>query len=136
MPTPENPIAVLLRGEDSGGQLGVIDELVPAGVGPPLHVHEWFDEAFYVLAGELTFQLGDARTTVGPGQLAFARRGEAHTFANLSGAEARVLIVVTPAGFERYFLGLAAELAGAPSPPELDDARPFTEVLGPGIAPK
>lgn len=134
MATAQNPIAVLLRGEDSGGQLGAVDELVPAGFGPPLHLHPWFDEAFYVLEGELAFQLGDARTTLRPGQLAFAPRGTAHTFANLSGADARVLILVTPAGFERYFARLAAEHRGEPGPPEPAGARPFTEVVGPGIA--
>jgi quercetin dioxygenase-like cupin family protein len=107
-----------------------MDNVVPAGaVGPPLHYHA-FDEAFYVLEGELTFQLGDELVTRGAGELAFARGGVHHTFANLSGAGARTLIVCTPAGFERYFDQMAAREAGvepqadAPSWPEVVKVGP------------
>jgi len=56
-------INVLLRSEDSGGAIGVTDNVVGAGAaGPPLHHHD-FDEAFYVLDGELRFQLGDGLHT-------------------------------------------------------------------------
>jgi mannose-6-phosphate isomerase-like protein (cupin superfamily) len=82
---------------------------MPAGAkGPPLHIHD-FDESFYVLDGELTFQLGDEVFTGHAGEVAFAPRGAHHTFANHSGADARTLIVCTPAGFERYFARIAAE---------------------------
>jgi quercetin dioxygenase-like cupin family protein len=106
------PINVILRGERSGGQIAVMDNVVGAGfAGPTLH-HHGFDETFYVLEGELTFQLEDEIFTRKQGELAFAPRNVAHTFANLSGAEARVLIVCTPAGFERYFARMAAEGQG------------------------
>jgi hypothetical protein len=78
---------VLLRSEQSGGAVSVIDNVVPAGFpGPPLHVHD-FDEAFYVVR------------------------------ANRSRADARYVLVCTPAGFERYFGRMAAEQAGV-DPPE------------------
>jgi quercetin dioxygenase-like cupin family protein len=68
-------VKVLLRGADSGGRLAVMDNVVPAGAqGPPLHYHD-FDEAFYILAGEATFRLGDELVTRGPGELVFAPRG-------------------------------------------------------------
>ena len=68
------------------------------------------------------------------GELAFAPRGVPHTYANLSGAAARVLMVITPTGFERYFARIAAERQGD-EPPELA-RRPVPEVttLGPPIA--
>ena len=54
---------VLLRSEDTGGEVAIVEVLVPPRwSGPPLHRHD-FDEAFYVLDGELTFQLGDERST-------------------------------------------------------------------------
>jgi quercetin dioxygenase-like cupin family protein len=94
-----------LRGEESDDVVSAIELSVPAGWdGPRLHHHD-FDEAFYVLEGELTFQLGDALATRGPGTLTFAKRGSIHTVANLSGAPARYLLVCTPAGFERRFEG-------------------------------
>ena len=130
---PPTRIKVLLRGEQSEGQIAVMDNAVGADVkGPPLHHHD-FDEAFYVLEGELTFQLGDELITLGAGQLAFARRGAHHTFANLSGAEARTLIVCTPAGFERYFDRMAAKEAGVEPPPSALEPWPEVYVVGPQI---
>jgi quercetin dioxygenase-like cupin family protein len=126
---------VLLRSEQTNDQVSVIENLVPAGwAGPPLHHHD-FDETFYVLDGELTFQLGDERVTRRAGEIAFAPRGVAHTFANLGDGEARTLIACTPAGFERYFARMAAEQAGV-APPEwaLRPTPPVTR-LGPPIEP-
>ena len=55
-----------------------------------------------------------------------------HTYANLSGKEARVLLLCTPAGFERYFDRLAAEYAGL-EPPEPSGPGPEARVVGPRI---
>lgn len=94
---------ILLRAEDTEGRLAVLEDTVPSRwEGPPLHHHGW-DEAFYVLAGELTFQLVDRVVTKQRGEVAFAPRGVHHTFANLGDAPASYLVVCTPAGFERYF---------------------------------
>ena len=94
---------VLLRSEESDGVVSIIDNTVPANwPGPFLHKHD-FDEAFYVLEGELVFQVEDAVVTKRAGELAFAPRGVAHTLANHSDAPARYVLVCTPAGFERYF---------------------------------
>jgi quercetin dioxygenase-like cupin family protein len=124
---------VLLRSEESGGALAVIENEVPADFESPfLHTHD-FDETFYVLEGELTFQLDDELITAGAGELAFAPRGAPHTLANLSGARARYVLVCTPAGFERYFARLAADQAGE-DPPEWA-LQPIPEVtrVGPRI---
>ena len=116
---------VALRGEQSDGAISVVVNEVPARWdGPPLHHHE-FDEAFYVLDGEITFQVHDELFTAGPGALAFAPGGVEHTLANLGEAPARYLLLCTPAGFEAYFGRLGAEAAGedppawalAPTPP-------------------
>jgi quercetin dioxygenase-like cupin family protein len=127
---PVNVPNVLLRSEQSGGEVAVV-ELTGSG-SPPLHRHD-FDETFYVLEGQLTFQLGDERITRRAGELAFAPRGVPHTYANLSGAPARALLICTPAGFERYFDRIAAVITGTEPPPEA--AKPIPEVLtlGPPI---
>ena len=126
-------VKVLLRGVDSDGRVALMDNAIPADAkGPPLHRHD-FDEGFYVLAGELTFQLGDVVSTRGAGELVFVRRGAHHTFANHSGAEARVLIICTPAGFERYFQRIAAREAGVEPPPEALEPWPEVTVVGPRI---
>jgi quercetin dioxygenase-like cupin family protein len=133
MATERAPINVLLRSEQSGGEIAVMDNIVGAGFpGPPLHHHD-FDETFYVLDGELTFQLEDEIFTRKQGELAFAPRNVAHTFANLSGADARTLIICTPAGFERYFDRLAAEQIGGEPPASALKPYPETIVVGPRI---
>ena len=80
-----------------------------------------------MLEGELSFQLEDDVFTRRAGELAFAPRGVPHTYANLSGAPARVLLVITPAGFERYFDQIAARITGSEPPPEA--AKPIPEVV-------
>jgi quercetin dioxygenase-like cupin family protein len=126
-----NAPKVLLRSEESGGHVAIVE--LGGGGRPPLHHHD-FDETFYVLEGELTFQLGDERFTRRAGELAFAPRGVAHTYANLSGAPARVLLVITPAGFERYFDRIAARITGTEPPPEASGPIPEVVVAGPPLA--
>ncbi len=124
---------VLLRSEETAGVVSMIELSSDAGfAGPPLHRHD-FDEAFYVLEGELTFQLGNEVFTRTAGELAFAPRNVAHTYANHSDAPARALLVCTPAGFERYFARSAAERDGV-DPPDWA-LQPWPEVtrLGPQI---
>jgi quercetin dioxygenase-like cupin family protein len=126
---------VLLRAEQSGGRLGLVEGVMPPGAtGPPLHVHD-FDEAFYVLEGELTFHLDGRLRIVAAGELAFAPGGARHTFANRGAAAARFLIALTPAGFEREFARRAARKHGvAPPAWALQDIPPVTTV-GPPIGP-
>src|SRR5215211_2580895 len=131
-----NAPTVLLRGEQSGGEVAVIEggRLSAEFRGPPLHNHD-FGEAFYVLEGELTFQLRDKVFTRKAGELAFAPRGVPHTYANHSGAEARALIVCTPAGFERYFARMAAERHGTDPPDWAMGPIPEVTTVGPQIDP-
>jgi mannose-6-phosphate isomerase-like protein (cupin superfamily) len=107
---------ILLHADQSSGAVSVIESTMPVGApGPPLHVHD-FDEAFYVLEGEIAVQLGDTLCTFGPGELAFAPRGAPHTLANPAPAAARYLIICTPAGFERRLARRAADQAGTEPP--------------------
>jgi quercetin dioxygenase-like cupin family protein len=134
MSAPEIRTNVVLRSEESDGQVSVIDNTVPAGArGPHLHTHD-FDEAFYVIQGELIFQVRDELITVREGQLAFAPRGVPHTFTNRSDAPARYVLVCTPAGFERYFARIAAEQAGVPAPDWALQPIPDVARAGPQIS--
>ena len=130
-PVPTPTAHVLLRGEQTGGRVSVTEIVVaPHNAGPPLHTHD-FDEAFYVLQGELIFQVDDALVTKGAGQVSFAARNAPHTLANHSDAPARYVLVCTPAGFERHWARMAAEAAGVEPPqwalqpiPEVTDVGP------------
>ena len=123
---------VLLRSADTRSELAVIEGAVrPGWPGPYLHKHG-FDETFYVIEGELTFQVREELITAGPGTLMFAERNVPHTFANLSDAPARYLLICTPAGFERYFDRIAAEADGV-EPPEGSGPRWDVTRVGPQI---
>jgi quercetin dioxygenase-like cupin family protein len=121
---------VLLRSEESGGRVAIVE--LGGGGRPPLHRHD-FDEAFYILEGELTFQLQDDVFTKQADQLVFAPRGVPHTYANLSGVPARALVVITPAGFERYFDGIAARIRGTEPPSEASKPIPEVVTVGPPL---
>jgi len=125
---------VLLRSEQSGGQVSMIEIVVPAhNAGPPLHTHD-FDEAFYMLEGELIFQVEEELITKRAGELAFAPRNVAHALANHSDADARYLLVCTPAGFERHWGRLAAASQDVEPPDWALQPIPEVNVVGPQIA--
>src|SRR5919106_2489702 len=132
--TPELHTNVLLRSEQSGGHVSVMENLVSAGsAGPPLHRHD-FDEGFYLLEGELIFQIGDERFTRRAGEFAFAPRNVVHALANHADADARYLLVCTPAGLERHFARAAAEAEGVEPPDWALQPSPEITVVGPQIA--
>jgi quercetin dioxygenase-like cupin family protein len=125
---------VLLRSEETGGQLSLTEIVVPPhSAGPPLHRHD-FDEAFYMLEGRLSFQVEDAIVTKAAGELSFAPRNVAHTLANHSDSPARYLLICTPAGFERHWARMAADAAGVEPPRWALQPIPKVTVVGPPIA--
>jgi quercetin dioxygenase-like cupin family protein len=124
---------VLLRSEETGGHVSVTEIVVPPhSAGPPLHTHD-FDEAFYLLEGELIFQVEEALVTKGAGELVFAPRNVAHALANHSDAPARYLLICTPASFERHWARIAAEAAGVEPPQWALQPIPEVTVVGPQI---
>ena len=125
-------VDILLDTDQSNDVVGIVELSVPAGWdGPPLHHHD-FDEAFYVLAGELTFQLGETLRAAEPGELVFAPRGTIHTLANLAEREARYVLVCTPGQFTRYFEQLSATVS-TNTATATDKRYPETIVVGPTI---
>ncbi len=109
---------ILASGEDTGGAYALIRAEVPAGGGPPPHCHRREDEAFYVLEGEVAFHADGRDIAAAPGTWVTLAKGSLHTFRNSGEATARMLIVVTPSGLERYFaeVGQAAVDRSAPPP--------------------
>ena len=134
-PVPNLRTTVLVRGEETGERVSLTEIEVPSHTaGPPLHTHD-FDEAFYMLEGELIFQVEDALVTRSAGEVSFAPRNVAHALANHSDAPARYLLVCTPAGFERHWARIAAEAAGVEPPQWALQPIPEVTVVGPQIAP-
>src|SRR3954451_1864674 len=91
--------------------------IAPRGLAAPMHTHTNEDEYTYVLEGEVGVQIGDQVTVGKPGDLVFKPRGVAHAFWNAGDAPARVLEIISPAPFARYFEELAP-LFGGPTGPD------------------
>ena len=67
------------------------------------HTHLREDEAFYVLEGEFSFLYGDRTINATAGSFVYIPKGILHTYKNLRSTTGRLLVVVTPAGLERFF---------------------------------
>jgi mannose-6-phosphate isomerase-like protein (cupin superfamily) len=87
---------------DTDGAWALLEQEV-LGANPPLHLHEREDEAFYVLAGRVRVWVGDAEFEGGAGTFVLAPRGVPHTYARQPGEDLKLLVLVSPAGFERMF---------------------------------
>src|ERR1700684_421862 len=75
----------LATGEDNNGKYAVWEAIVSPGGGPPPHVHSREEEGFFVLEGEITFQIGDQRLVATAGVFANMPNGTPHSFKNESG---------------------------------------------------
>jgi quercetin dioxygenase-like cupin family protein len=122
-------MSALAEGEDTGGKLTVYEILFPPDSGPPLHVHEREDEAFYVIEGGLSVRMGDEDFEASAGSFVFQPRGIPHTFRSSSDG-ARVLLLVVPSGFEGYFRALSrpAEAMTFPPPAGPPSAEQVTQM--------
>jgi mannose-6-phosphate isomerase-like protein (cupin superfamily) len=126
---------VRLTSEDTAGWLCLHDHRLPVGTASPLHVHPADDESFLVLEGAVEFALPDGNITVAADDALHIPRGVPHAFRIASPEGARLLIVGTPAGHERFFLE-AGDPLDAPAPPDMGRlvaaaASAGFEILGP-----
>ena len=106
--------------------------------GPPLHVHSREDEVFYVLEGDLVFEIDGAREIVGPGGSVYLKRGVPHRYQNFTDRDARLLIGVVPGAFQEFFAELSAATPAGGGMPPMDilqsiDARHGIRTLGPPL---
>ena len=92
-----------LSGADTGGALAIVEHGFPPGALVPPHVHTREDEFSIVTEGEIGFRSGDREAVLGPGGYITKPRGEAHAMWNAGPAPARMIEVISPAGFELFF---------------------------------
>ncbi|WP_410628332.1 quercetin 2,3-dioxygenase [Amycolatopsis sp. cmx-8-4] len=111
--------SVLASADTTGGALTVLEQLMPARSGPPPHVHERLHEYFYLLDGEIRFQLGTEIQTAKTGAVVSVPPNTVHGFAVVSDT-ARVLNLYTPGGFTEQisYLGAPATELRLPLPEE------------------
>src|SRR4029453_3626077 len=116
---PPRGVRCVIGGDRPGGAFSLVEHpLPPRALGAPLHPHHNEDEYSYVLEGRFGVQLGNQVLEAGPGDLLCKPRGVAHAFWNAGDEPARLLELISPAGFENYFREMAPLLAA----PERDQA--------------
>jgi mannose-6-phosphate isomerase-like protein (cupin superfamily) len=100
---------IRITADQTGGSLGCFESEVPAGDGPPPHVHEKEEEFFRVLEGHFAFWCNDARVELTAGGVICVPRGAVHRFQNIGQTSGRLMVVLTPGGFEGFFPAVARE---------------------------
>ena len=112
-------VRFMIGGDESGGGFSLVEHpMPPRGLAAPLHRHAREDEYSFVLEGRVGALLGDEVVHGGPGDLIFKPRNQWHTFWNDGDEPARILEIISPAGFERFFaemIDMPAD-AGPPTP--------------------
>ncbi len=108
----------LSTGEETGGRYSMFEATVLPGGGPPPHIHRREDETFYVLEGEITFQIGDERRVAKSGAFVHMPIGNLHAFKNETNQPAKMLIPFAPAGLEEMFFEVGKDLAEGETPDE------------------
>jgi quercetin dioxygenase-like cupin family protein len=121
-------------GNDTSGAFALIEAVVPPGNGPPPHIHNREDEAFYVLEGELQFYLEDSSFTATTGAWVTLARHSLHFFKNTGPKPARILIMVTPAGLENFFREVGREVIDGETEPVSQTPEDIQKLLH--VAPK
>ena len=124
-PQPLASLILRVSSEQTGGSFEIFEARAPEDgapvAAPPPHVHSEHQTAFYVLAGRVTFVLGEDETVAPEGAFVVVPPGIRHSFRPEPGA--RLLILTTPAGLEGFFRSLGARRLGDESGAVLE-ARP------------
>jgi mannose-6-phosphate isomerase-like protein (cupin superfamily) len=112
-------VRFMIDGAESAGGFSLVEHpLPPRALAAPLHRHNREDEYSYVLEGRMGALLGDEVLEAGPGDLVFKPRDQWHTFWNAGDEPCRILEIIAPAGFERFFEELVALGGSVAAPPE------------------
>ncbi|MBA3824733.1 MAG: cupin domain-containing protein [Ktedonobacterales bacterium] len=104
-------------GSDTAQGFSLIEQVLPPGFAPPLHVHHAEDEAFYILEGEFTFVCGDLRWRAQAGAFIFLPKNMAHGFVVEGHTPARLLQFTVPAGLEQFHVEMGEPASSLTLPP-------------------
>ena len=100
-------VRFMIPGADTDTRFSLVEHpMPPHALAAPLHRHNREDEYSFVLEGRMGALLGDDVVEAGPGDLVYKPRGQWHTFWNAGDEPARILEIISPAGFEQFFAEL------------------------------
>jgi quercetin dioxygenase-like cupin family protein len=110
-------VAFKIDGEDTGGAVSIVEHPFAIGALVPPHIHTREDEYSIVLEGEIGFRSDDQEVVLGAGGYIIKPRGQIHAMWNAGSTPARMIEVISPAGFEGFFRELVAITdVGRPDP--------------------
>ena len=104
-----------LWGADTGGALSIVEHPFPVGALVAPHRHTREDEYSIVTEGEIGFRSGDREVVLAPGGYIAKPRGELHAMWNAGSVPARMIEIISPAGFEHFFREVAEIMAAGPA---------------------
>jgi mannose-6-phosphate isomerase-like protein (cupin superfamily) len=112
-------VRFMIDGDETDRGFSLVEHpMSPRALAAPLHRHSREDEYSYVLEGRMGALLGDEVLEAGPGDLVFKPRNQWHTFWNAGDEPCRILEIIAPAGFERFFAELSDLGGGLGADPE------------------
>lgn len=112
---------------DTGGQMTIVEITESPGAEAPLHVHHREDEAFWILDGDVTFEVGDTVVETHAGDYLFAPRDIPHRF-TVGPSGCRMLFILTPGGFEEFLLATSKPAGSHTLPPPSTPMPDFTRI--------
>ncbi len=115
----QNTLDIKISGKDTENDLAVFEQtgLTPNG-GPPLHIHPFQDEWFYVIEGNYLFQVGDDKYQLKPGDTIFLPRNIQHAFLQLT-EKGKMIVSYLPAGKMEAFFEVTDKWTSRPTKEEI-----------------
>jgi quercetin dioxygenase-like cupin family protein len=114
---------------DTGGQMTIVEVTEPAGAEAPLHVHYRDDEAFWILQGDVTFEVGDTTIEARAGDYVFAPRDIPHRF-TVGDHGCRMLFILLPGGIEDVITATSEPATSRTVPPPHGEEPTAEEIEG------
>jgi quercetin dioxygenase-like cupin family protein len=113
--------------EQTGGQLSIVEVTEPPNVAGPLHVHYREDEGFWILEGDVTFEVGGETIHGRAGDFVWGPRGIPHRYA-VGENGCRMLFIMTPGGFENLVREMSVPAQSRTLPPPSDEEPDWEHV--------
>ncbi len=123
----EGLAVIRATGADTGGQMTIVEMTEPPGHEAPLHVHHREDEAFFILEGSATIQVGDETFELSAGDYAFGPRDIPHRY-TIGDQGCRMLFICTPAGFENLVRDMSEPAKSRTLPPPSEEEPDWARV--------
>jgi quercetin dioxygenase-like cupin family protein len=114
---------------DTGGQMTIVEVTEHPGAEAPLHVHHRDDEGFWILEGEVTFEVGDETIEASAGDYVFGPRDIPHRF-TVGDRGCRMLFIMVPGGIEDLIRATSEPAPSRTLPPPSDEEPTAEEIEG------